>query len=207
MSFADSLLVVIRILHRAAVIAAANYSMNFLKSLFQSKTTPVPPRQTLPAKPEKPRLPGKFASAHKFPDRTVVHGMATWPNWTLAGCEPFLTLPPEATAEDLGHAVQTALAGSRPETPTQHDWRQHTPTLLRGLGAKSWNQVLKTSIFCKIKELDGLLEFQPYHITGDTQGFRSTEANFYIPANSSPAEIGAALSQCLALCTTIYDQT
>lgn len=193
--------------------------MNFLKNLFQSKSNPVTrektplpvtPRQTLPPKPEKPRLPGKFASAYKFFDRMVVHCVAKWPNWTLIACEPFFTLPPEAAAQDLGRAVQTALAGSRSETPTQYDWKQHTPALLRGLGAKSWNQVQETSIRCDIKELDGLLEFQPYHncgISADTQGFRRTEANFYISANSSPAEIGAALVQGFALCTTIYDQT
>ncbi len=175
--------------------------MSFFKILFRPKVNPI----TLRKKPP----PGKFASAYKFPDRIVVHSQARLPEWALIACEPFLTLPPNAVPEDVGRAVQTALAGFRPEIPNPGHLKEVTAAFVRGVGAKSHKQLQETSIHCGIVKLDDRLEFQPYHnggMSGDTKGFRPiSEAKFSLPANSSLAEIGAALHRCLALCTTIYD--
>jgi len=175
--------------------------MNFLKNLFRSKPNPVAVA--------KPPPPGKRASAYRFHDRIVVHSQARLPGWALIACEPYLTLPRDASAEDVGRAVQTALAGFRPEAPDPVDFKQITPAFVRGVGAKSNKQLQETSISCGISERDGRLEFQPNHnggTSGDTKGFQPISGTqFSLPADSAPAEIGTALLRCFGLCTSIYD--
>ena len=175
--------------------------MSFLSKLFQSKPNPTPPRKQPPR--------GKSAAAYKFPDRIVLHSQGRLPEWALIACEPFLTLPRDASREDFGRAVQTVLAGFRAEIPDSPDLKNVTAAFVRGVGAKSHKQLQETSISCKIRELDGQLEFEPSHnggTSGDTKGFRPVPGSqFSLPANSTPAEIGAALLRCFALCTTIYD--
>jgi hypothetical protein len=175
--------------------------MTFLKNLFQPKPNPIPARKQPPA--------GKFASAYRFPDRMVLHSHARLPGWAMIAYEPYITLPRDAAAEDIGRAVQTVLAGFRPEVPNPDDFKQVTAAFVRGVGARSNNQIQETSISCGISERDGRLEFQPDHnggTSGDTKGFQPIPgAQFSLPANSAPAEIGAALLRCFAVCTTIYD--
>jgi len=175
--------------------------MNFLKNLFGSKPNPIT------AKKEPP--PGKFASAYRFPDRMLLHSKARMPGWALIACEPYLTIPRDAAAEDVGRAVQIALAGYRAEVPDSSDLKRVTAAFVRGIGAKSHRRLQESSISCSIRELDGRLEFHPYHnggTSGDTKGFQPISgAQFSLAADSAPAEIGIALVRCFALCTTIYE--
>jgi hypothetical protein len=177
--------------------------MNFLKNLLGSKPNPVAAKKRPP--------PGKFASAYRFPDRIVLHSLARLPGWAMIACEPYLTLPRDAAAEDVGRAVQTVLAGFRPETPDPDDFKQVTAAFVRGVGARSHKQLQETSISCGIAERDGRVEFQPHHnggTSGDTKGFQPIAgAQFSLPTDSAPAEIGTALLRCFALCTTIYDHS
>lgn len=176
--------------------------MSFLKNLFGAK-----PDQIITPK-RKPPPPGKFASAYRFPDRIVLHSLAQMPSWIMITCEPYLALPRDAAAEEIGRAVHTVIAGFRPDAPDPADFKQVTADFVRGVGAKSHKQLQETAISCSIKELDGQLEFQPSHnggTSGDTKGFQPISgAQFSLPANSSPADIGAALLRCFDLCTTIY---
>jgi hypothetical protein len=197
------------IANRQSPIADRQYSheraryMNFLKNLLGSKPNPITAKKKLPP-------PGKHASAYRFPDRTVLHSQARTPGWTLIACEPYLTLPQVAAVEDIGRAVQAVIAGYRAEEPETLDWKQVTAAFVRGLGAKSHKQLQESSICCGIVERDGQLNFQPYHnggTSGDTKGFQPISgAQLSLAADSAPAEIGAALIRCFALCTTIYDR-
>ncbi len=180
---------------------SSEHCMNFLKHLFGSKPNPITAKRKPP--------PGKFASANRFPDRMVLHSEAREPGWALIACKPYLTLRRDASAEDVGRAVQTVLAGYRAELPESADLKQFTAAFVRGVGAKSHKQLQESSISCSIKELDGRLEFQPYHnggTRGDTKGFQPISgAQFSLAADSAPAEIGIALVRCFALCTTLYE--
>lgn len=164
----------------------------------------IKPRATMKKSPPA----GKMASAYRFPDRMVLHSQARLPGWALAACEPYLTLPRDAVAEDVGRAVQTVIAGFRAEAPQPDDFKQVTAAFVRGVGARSHKQLQESSISCSIMERDGRLEFQPYHnggTSGDTKGFQPISgAQFSLAADSAPAEIGATLVRCFALCTTIY---
>jgi hypothetical protein len=175
--------------------------MSFLKNLFQSKPNLSTPKRQPP--------PGKFAGAYRFPDRIVLHSQGRLPSWAMIACEPFLTLPRDANPEEVGRAVQSVLAGFRAEITDSPNLKDVTAAFVRGVGAKSHKQLQETSISCGIREREGQLEFQPEHnggTSGDTKGFQSISgAQFSLPANSAPAEIGAALLRCFALCTTIYD--
>lgn len=177
--------------------------MNFLKNLFGLKPNPITARKKPP--------PGKFASAYRFPDRMVLHSQARLPGWALIACEPYLALPRDAAAEDVGHAVRAALAGYRAEMSEPVELKQVTAAFVRGVGAKSHKQLQENSISCSIKELDGWLEFQPSHnggTRGDTKGFQPISGTqFSLAADSAPAEIGTALVRCFALCTTIYEHS
>jgi len=175
--------------------------MSFLKNLFQSTLGSITAQKKPPA--------GRFASAYRFPDRIVLHSSAQLPSWALIACEPYLTLPRDAATEDMGKAVQAVLAGFRVEMTGPVDLKDVTANFVRGVGAESHKQLQMTSISCNISERDGRLEFQPNHnggTSGDTKGFQPISGTqFSLAANSSPAEIGAALIRCFSLCTSIYD--
>ena len=176
--------------------------MSFLKNLFQSKSNPVTPRKEPP--------PGKFAGAYRFSDRTVLHSQGRLPGWTMIACDPYITLPRDAAAEDVGRAVQSVVAGFRPQVPDPADFKQVTAAFVRGVGARSNKQLQESSIACNLSERNAQLEFEPCHnggTSGDTKGFQPIPgARFSLSANSTPAEIGAALDRCFALCTSIYDE-
>src|ERR1700722_589265 len=125
--------------------------MNLLKNLFGSKSNPITAQKKPPS--------GKFVSAYRFPDRMVVHSRARLPGWTLVACEPYLTLPRDAVAEDVGRAVLTALAGYRAEMSEPFESKQVTAAFVRGVGAKSHKQLQERSISCSIVEREGQLEF------------------------------------------------
>lgn len=175
--------------------------MNFLKNLLGSTPNPVTATKKSPPS-------GKWASAYRFPDRMVLHSQARLPSWIHLACEPYLTLPRDAAAEDVGRAVRTVLDGFRAEAPQPDDYKQGAAAFVRGVGAKSQKQLQETSICCGIMERDGQLEFQPHHnggTSGDRKGFQPISGVQYsLAADSAPAEIGAALIRCFALCTTIY---
>src|SRR5580765_1716354 len=176
--------------------------MSFFKNIFGSKSNPTTPRKAPP--------PGKFASAYQFPDRIVLCSYARLPEWALITCEPYLTLRRDAAPEEVGRAVQTVLAGFRAEVPESVDLKQVTAAFVRGVVARSHKQLQESSVSCSIMERDGQLEFQPSHnggTSGDTKGFQPVSgAQFTLPADSAPAEIGTALARCFALCTTIYER-
>ena len=78
----------------------------------------------------------------------VLHSQARTPEWALIACEPYLVLPRNAVAEDVGLAVQTALAGYRAEVPESADLKQVTAAFVRGVGVRSHKQLQENSISC-----------------------------------------------------------
>ena len=124
----------------------------------------------------------------------VLHSQGRLPGWTQIACEPYVTLPRNAPAEDIGKAVQAVLAGFRDEIPEPVEWKSVTADFVRGVGAKSHKQLQTSSICCGISERDGKLEFQPHHNGGPSGGAKGFQpisgAQFSLPANSAPTEIG-----------------
>jgi len=154
--------------------------------------------------------PNKIASAYKFSDRLVLHSFGQTPAGFYVACEPYLILPRDATAQDLGHAVQAAVARFCAEILQPTDWKQTTAAYVRGVGARSHRKLQETSVCCGIAECRDRIEFEPSHnggTSGDTKGFQPIpDAKISISANSTPIEIGTALFEGFARCTTIYEQ-
>jgi hypothetical protein len=153
--------------------------------------------------------PKKSASGYRFTDRLVLHSRAQTPAGFYIACEPYLTLPRDATAEEVGRAVQSVLNGFRADIPQPSNFKQNTADFIRGVGAKSQKKLQESSIFCSIREQDGKLEFIPYHnggTSGDSQGFQPIAgAKILLASDSALNEIGIALFKSFALCTTIYE--
>jgi hypothetical protein len=153
--------------------------------------------------------PNKAASAYRFADRIVLHSQARTPAWFYIACEPYLRLSREASPEEVGRAVRSALDGYRPDIPQPSDLKQVTAAFVRGLGARSNKQIQQSSICCGIRDQEGQLVFEPTHnggTRGDAKGFQPTkEGRVSVRADAPAAEIGAALLRGFDLCTTIYE--
>ena len=141
--------------------------------------------------------PIKIASAYRFSDRLVLHSEARTPAGFYIACEPYLTLAQDTVEEEVGRAVQSALANFRAEIPQPTNFKQGKADFIRGVGTKSHKKLQEGSIHCGIRERDGKIEFEPSHnggTSGDTKGFQPISgAKVSLPANSDPAEIGTAL--------------
>jgi hypothetical protein len=151
----------------------------------------------------------RSAAARRLTDRLILHSHAQKPAGFYIACEPYLTLPTDATTEQVGHAVQSVLAGFRTDIPQPSDWKHVTADFIRNIGVKSHKKLQESSIFCGIEEQNGKIEFVPSHnggTSGDTKGFQAISgAKISLAANSATDEIGTALLKGFSLCTTIYE--
>lgn len=136
-------------------------------------------------------------------------------------------LSPDANYEDLGVAVLDALAHSRfvlgaprdgsiyPQDVefdmelydyklTAERYAKWLADLMAHYGYKSKRGLFKNMHNCSIESCNGLITISPWHHekleAWDGEGI-AKEDNVIIPANSTPAEIGAALSLAFSRCT------
>jgi len=155
-------------------------------------------------------LPARIACAYKFADRYVVHSQARTTAGLYVGCKPYLLLRPDCSDEEIGQAVNAALAGFKVSVPTPTNWKEFRQAWLAGLRAKSERQLQQTSVYCGISDYIDRIEFEPSHnggTSGEGRGFApSIDRKFALMASASPKQLGAALCRAFTLCSTIYDQ-
>jgi hypothetical protein len=153
----------------------------------------------------------KIASAYKFEDRIVLHSQARTPAWFYISCEPYLSLPNDANAEEIGRAAQSVLANFCAEIPQPTNLKDVTASFLQEIGVKSNKMLQESSVFCGINEQEGFIDFKPSHnggTSGDAKGFQPIAVpKFSLPANSPPSELGAGLLRAFTLCTSVYADT
>ena len=110
-----------------------------------------------------------------------------------------ILLENESDAE-LGKALLQVLAASK-DGAKDIDWdelekRQEENPLLRAAGVKSWSTFHSNCKGCSVALDKDHLEFLPSRLRGSSaEGIG--EKKFFIPADSSPEEIGRAVRKCL----------
>jgi hypothetical protein len=79
---------------------------------------------------------------------------------------------------------------------------------VRGVGAKSHQQLQQTAVKCGIYVREERIEIEPTHnggTRGDTKGFMPImESLVTVARDASPEEVGAALIQGFDLCTSVF---
>ena len=152
--------------------------------------------------------PTPIASAYRFPDRIVLHSHGLLPSWIHIACDPYISLPPTASPEQIGQAVRTVLHSYRPEMPDPADFKKVREDFVRNMGVKSNKRLQETSINCGLRAENGTIKFEPTHnggTSGDSKGFQATSGTaFSIPSGGNDAELGNALLRAFDLCTSIY---
>ena len=126
---------------------------------------------------------------------SIVEGVGAW-----AGDGPLVTLAAEATATELGHAVQGALSVSRDNMPRLRSDESIAP-ILEATGAKSWAAFTRGSLLVHVESSDpGGISVQPCQNLG-RGGFSHEGDCAWLPLGSGDAMIGEAVLAALGRCS------
>jgi hypothetical protein len=75
------------------------------------------------------------------------------------------------TAEELGQAIEEALARSKDGVPTPPPTARFDRPLLKAAGVGSWSTFMKLSRHVSVSSSDGILKITPYRNLGGKGGF------------------------------------
>lgn len=128
----------------------------------------------------------------------------------LVSCPPYIQLPINASDDDLGLAIINVIEAYQPQIedpPEDKADRKEHKAQLKELGFRS-NRQFQQEVICCLCIRDALTyKLTPTHnggTSGDSKGFQPVYPTIELPLTITPLELGAALRQALALCTTIY---
>lgn len=151
----------------------------------------------------------RSAAAYRLRDRIVIHAEAKAGEFgPTVGAAPFLTLPPDAAAGEVGDGILAALGAYRsgvPE-PTKSDYDVAARSLYRAAGVGSNRKLLESSLYCGISESRDLFQYVPYN-NGGTRGSRKGFQPklplewLLVRKPATAAELGEALARAFELST------
>jgi CDI immunity protein len=131
------------------------------------------------------------------PDDQTVDGL-----WIVGS--PVQVVPSESTHEAIGSAIRESIFKScgNVSRPASSDGVA-TP-LLTAAGVRSWTALARVASMCALQLTDGELVFTPTRnggLTGPDRGYHElTGGRLVIPISSADAELGEALTTCVARC-------
>jgi hypothetical protein len=159
------------------------------------------------------RAPLRSAGASRMPDRVVIHAIAKVEHGQGGFiCEPYLTVSPGASPEEIGSALLVALDAFRPSGPprTKGERDAGMRAMLKAHGVSSYRQLQERSLECWLYEQPDAFEFTALHnggTKGDSKGYAPQEPMQWVVVHkpATAAELGEALLRTFELCTTVYE--
>jgi hypothetical protein len=113
---------------------------------------------------------------------------------------PFLTLPPNVSADSLGQAVLDVLSASKRGVAHPLDWDKVEFPLPEMAGVKSWAQFIKGSRCVTVVQQDGTIQFRPSANRGADEGFTPHATAVEISTQSDSKAVATALVVALERC-------
>jgi hypothetical protein len=109
-------------------------------------------------------------------------------------------LPLESTRETIGGALLSALGLSKTGVPHPTEWKGAGRELYEAVGVRRWSEFVAGCKSCSVTMSPSRIRFEPSRYREDYRGFAPMpEAEFSIPANADPGQIGVALLRGLQL--------
>ena len=150
--------------------------------------------------------PKEAAAVYRWPDRFLVHAVVATAGASMAH-EPYIRLPSEASATELGLAVVRALkvaggvVGNWEASKTDKGRR----ALLKAAGVRSWKRFHEACHYCDVGHVQERVTVTPPEnscLTGRHKSFAFLpDAEVSCDAGASPDVIGDAVLLGLSRCT------
>ena len=144
----------------------------------------------------------KMGTAYKRPDGWYFHANSKTNVGVSISWPPYIRLDINATHETLGQAVLEALNGTEYDVPhpRQSDWVDIFRPMLNLAGVRTSTQFAKDASCVGLSADDRYLSIEPWKNAGSKGGFAMIEnMSVKIPLESSPAEIGEALTKAMRI--------
>jgi hypothetical protein len=114
---------------------------------------------------------------------------------------PYLKLAIDASPEDLGKAVQSALEGSQAGVPHPTEWDHIIRPMYELAKVKTWGRFAKDACYVSV-EFDGdRFTIKPWSKDQHMNFGSMSNDGVQLPRDASAAEIGDAVKRVVALCT------
>jgi hypothetical protein len=146
----------------------------------------------------------RLASVYRLHDKYFIHPQKKSTAGLWLAQPDFLSLPLEASPEELGFSVRRALDQSSGVVPHPTDWAGQSKSRLAAAGVRSEKAFIRGTRLVTASQSSAIV-LEPNHnggSTGGQQGFTPfQERQLSVSVDSSPREVGAALLAVFAACT------
>jgi hypothetical protein len=152
----------------------------------------------------------RVASAYRLDDRIIIHANTQTVAGFYVNRDPFIMLDARASVGEIGHAILRAFDAAQFDAPIPiaADLKPLTQRRLKAAGVKSERQLQMRAVHCLVTRTANEIAIMPTHnggTRGDERGFHfRVEQVIVIALNSSPAQIGAAVLDGFARCTSVF---
>jgi hypothetical protein len=143
----------------------------------------------------------RLASVYRLRGKYFIHPQRVTTAGLWLAQPDFISLPLEASPEDLGSSVQRALEQSAGTIPHPADWIGQSRGRLAAAGVRSEKAFILGASLVTVSQSDTIV-LEPNHNGGTAYGFAPVhQRQFSVSAGTSPEEIGAAVLAVFSECT------
>lgn len=146
----------------------------------------------------------RSASLYQFPDRMVICPLCRTEAGILITSEPYVVLPSDASATEIGAAVLEALRLSDGVRPTPTDWKALAAPRHEAAGVSSEAAFQRRALLVSVEQSGDEILLEPTH-NGGTDASRGgfhplPELRLSLPKASEPQAIGVQVQQAFGRC-------
>jgi hypothetical protein len=141
------------------------------------------------------------ASIYSKKDGWYVHADSRTTVGVYIGATPYLKVAFNASSEDLGKAITSALEGSQVGVPHPTEWEHIVRPVYELAKVKTWHRFARDARRLSARLDDNGLTVEPWTKDRKMNFFPISDASLHLPRDASAAEIGDAVKRAVALCT------